>query len=213
MPFCERGSAHKLTGKISEPEAWNFLHDIAAGLSYLHAQNPPVIHQDIKPDNVMIDNNGRFMITDFGISANMHSALRKTVLKLHTSVGTTAYMAPERFDKENYPNKASDVWALGATMYELLSGAPPFGEYGGLMLKKGADIPEIRSSSSLALKNIVERCLQNEIRDRMAAEEIVNTVEQYNRGIMPAEKKFCKRCGKEISQNNIFCRYCGKKQK
>jgi serine/threonine protein kinase len=161
----------------------------------------------------MMDNNGRFMITDFGISSNMHTTLRKSSLNLHTSVGTTAYMAPERFDKESFPIKASDIWALGATMFELLTGAPPFGEYGGLLLKNGADIPEIRSSCSLMLKSVVEQCLQKETWNRITAEKIVNSVEQYNKGIIQVERKFCQRCGKEISPDNMFCRYCGKKQK
>jgi serine/threonine protein kinase len=212
MPFCERGSANKLVGCMNENNAWSFLHDIAAGLAYLHEQDPPVIHQDIKPDNVMIDNSGRFMITDFGISANMHSTLRKNSQKLHTSVGTTAYMAPERFDENSFPIKASDVWSLGATVYELLTGVPPFGEYGGLLLKNGADIPEMQSSCSQTLKSIVGRCLQKETLKRITAEEIVVAVERYNKGMMPAEKKFCRLCGKEISHHSVFCRYCGKKQ-
>jgi serine/threonine protein kinase len=213
MPFCERGSAVKLVGKISEKDAWNFLHDVAAGLAYLHEQETPVIHRDIKPDNVMVGNNGRFMITDFGISSGMHGTLRKNAtVKQYTAAGTVAYMAPEQFD-DDLPIKANDIWALGATVYELITGAPPFGDYGGLMLKNGADIPNIRSDCASALKTIIERCLQKETYDRITANEIVNLVDQYNKGIMPPETKFCKKCGKEISNANTFCRYCGKKQK
>ena len=115
MPFCERGSASKLIGKITEDEAWRFLHDVASGLAFLHEQDPPVIHQDIKPDNVLIDSSGRFLITDFGISTKARSTLRKSIGNAK-SAGTVAYMPPERFSKNNTPIKASDVWALGATL-------------------------------------------------------------------------------------------------
>jgi serine/threonine protein kinase len=50
MPYCDRGSAKKLTGNITEEEAWKFLFDVASGLSYLHDRETPIIHQDIKPD-------------------------------------------------------------------------------------------------------------------------------------------------------------------
>ena len=55
LPYCERGSALKLVGNISEEEAWKLLQDISAGLEYLHSKEPPVIHSDIKPDNILID--------------------------------------------------------------------------------------------------------------------------------------------------------------
>ncbi|MDR1592993.1 MAG: WG repeat-containing protein [Prevotellaceae bacterium] len=183
MPFCERGSAHKSVGRITENEAWNFLRDVAAGLAYLHAQEPPVIHQDIKPDNVLIDANGQYLITDFGISARARSTLRKSAPKHNTSGGTIAYMAPERFGKDNTPIMASDVWALGATVYELLTGDTPFGEHGGLIQKSGADIPNINSGNySEELKETVMRCLALEAWDRPTAKQLVEWSGQHLRG-------------------------------
>ena len=52
LPYCELGSAANIIGQLDEQSAWRFLHDIACGLEYLHSQEPPVIHQDIKPDNI-----------------------------------------------------------------------------------------------------------------------------------------------------------------
>ena len=79
LPFCAKGSCNKLIGKISEEEMWKLIRDISSGLVYLHEQIPPVIHQDIKPDNILVDGNGRYLITDFGISAKIRSSLRKSV--------------------------------------------------------------------------------------------------------------------------------------
>jgi uncharacterized membrane protein YhaH (DUF805 family) len=181
MPFCGRGSARRLTGSIGEEEAWKFLHDVAAGLAYLHSRQPdPVIHQDIKPDNVLIDNAGQYLITDFGVSAKARSTLRKSVG--NTSGGTVAYMSPERFGRDKTPIMASDIWALGATLYELLTDDAPFGEHGGLIQKSGAEIPEIKADCSSELKRIVERCLSLNAWERPTAETLVEWAEQHRRG-------------------------------
>lgn len=77
LPFCKKGSILKDVGKFTEEQAWHLLRDVASGLAWLHAMNPPVIHQDIKPDNIMVGENGNYMITDFGVSSHIKSTLRK----------------------------------------------------------------------------------------------------------------------------------------
>ena len=178
LPYCEQGSAAKLVGKISEEEAWRFLHDVAMGLAYLHEQEPPIIHQDIKPDNVLIDNRGNYLITDFGISAKARSTLRKSMGNVKSG-GTIAYMAPERFGKDNTPIKASDIWSLGATLFELLTGDAPFGEHGGVLQKSGADVPDLTGNWSPELKEIVTLCLLKETWDRPTALQLVESTEKY----------------------------------
>jgi len=171
VPYCERGSASKLTGKITEDEAWQFLHDVASGLAYMHEQEPPIIHQDIKPDNVLINHNGRYLITDFGISAKARSTLRKSAGNVKSG-GTIAYMSPERFGHDNTPIKASDVWALGATMFELLVGDAPFGDHGGLIQKSGAEIPNITGNYTENLNNVKYKMLALETWDRPTAAQL-----------------------------------------
>jgi len=182
IPFCERGSSAKLMGKISEDELWHFLHDVASGLAYLHKWEPPVIHQDIKPDNVLIDGSGSFLITDFGISTKARSTLRKSVLQSEKSGGTIAYMGPERFGGDNLPIKASDVWALGASVFELMTENPPFGDHGGLLQKSGAEIPNVSGTWSPDLKKITALCLEKDPWHRPTAEKIVVWTEQHFRG-------------------------------
>jgi serine/threonine protein kinase len=181
IPFCERGSSAKLMGKISEDELWHFFHDVSSGLAYLHKCEPPVIHQDIKPANVLIDGSGSFLITDFGISTKARSTLRKSVIQSETS-GTIAYMGPERFGGDNLPIKASDIWALGASVFELITDNPPFGDHGGLLQKGGAEIPNISGTWSADLKKIVALCLEKDPWDRPTAEAIVIWTEQHFRG-------------------------------
>jgi len=54
MPYCPDGSVSKYSGEMNETDLWRFIRDVAAGLAYLHSKNPPIIHQDIKPDNILI---------------------------------------------------------------------------------------------------------------------------------------------------------------
>ena len=199
MPYCEQGSANKLVGRLDEEEAWLFLHDVSAGLAFLHAQNPPIIHQDIKPDNILKDNTGNYQITDFGISTKARSTLRKS-MNTAKSGGTMAYMPPERFGKENTPIKASDVWAAGATLYELIAGDIPFGEHGGLRQKSGAEIPNIPGKWSNVLLEIIYRCLQRDPWDRPVAQQIVDWTEKRFRG----EKIIFNRKTKKSSSKKIL---------
>ena len=175
LPYCEQGSIMKLVGKFSEQDAWRLLRDVASGLAWLHAMNPPVIHQDIKPDNIMVADNGDFMITDFGVSTHLRSTLRKSLSSAFSSAGTVAYMAPERFGKDNTPIMANDIYSLGATVFEMLSGDTPFGDDGGLVQKKGAEIPDLKGDYSPQLKKLIYKCLSTDPWKRPTAEQL----EQY----------------------------------
>ena len=174
LPYCEKGSSQCLVGKMKEDEAWRFIHDVAAGLAYLHNFQPdPIIHQDIKPDNIMIGPMGQFMITDFGVSTHSKSALRKSVGANFAGSGTQAYMGPERFGPDKTPIKSSDIYSLGATVYEMITGDVPFGEYGGITHAAGAQVPEIKGDFSPELKYAIRSCLHFNPWDRPQAETLV----------------------------------------
>jgi len=181
LPYCTGGSADKFLGEnkieITEDEAWRFLHDVASGLAYLHEQKEPIIHQDIKPHNVLMDDEGNYLITDFGISARARNTLRKSMGDVVVAL-TVAYTPPERFERNNLPVMASDIWSLGATMFELLEGDTPYSDHGGLVQKSGAEIPEITGNWSPELKKIVELCLQKETWDRPTAVQLVKWAEE-----------------------------------
>lgn len=169
LPFCERGSALNLVGTANEDTVAHFLYDVSSALAYLHERG--VIHQDIKPDNVLIDSAGSFKVTDFGISTKMRSTLRRSVGD-KKGAGTMAYMGPERFSRTPETIMASDVWSLGATVYELMCGDVPFGDLGGGMQKGGAEVPEVRGDYPAKLKELVEKCLAKETWDRPTAAQI-----------------------------------------
>ena len=172
MPFCDGGSAEQQIGKCDEKTCWQFLHDVAAGLAHLHNQNPPIIHQDIKPDNILI-NQGEYVITDFGISLNTQSGEDDDgIVK-----GTKPYMPPEKFS-EGYsgPIMAGDIWALGASAFELITGQLPFPQ-GGSMQKIDTPIPHINGNYSEDLKELIARCMSYHRWDRPLARDIEEIAE------------------------------------
>lgn len=182
LPYCKDGSIMRNVGKFTEEEAWRLIRDVASGLSWLHNMNPPVIHQDIKPDNVMIGENGDFMITDFGVGTHLKSTLRKSMSAAFSSAGTIAYMAPERFGKDNTPIMANDIYSLGATVFEMLTGDTPFGNDGGLVQKKGADVPELKGEYSSQLKKVISKCLRTNAWERPTAEQLEKYAETALKG-------------------------------
>ena len=170
MEYCPKGALTKQVGKLSEEQVWRVLHDVAAGLAYLHSKD--IVHQDIKPDNILLDESGNYRITDFGISTRARTTLRKSMLGASTSGGTMAYMGPERFSAQPAPTKASDIWSLGAMIYELITGDVPFGEIGGGMQKNGAEIPDITKLISPALTHVIHLMLARETWDRPTADTL-----------------------------------------
>lgn len=172
MAYCPACSCLKFVGNISESEIWHLIHDVAAGLAYLHEKD--IVHQDIKPDNILIDTEGNYLITDFGISTRARSTLRKSVMSTTNSAGTLAYMGPERFSTQPAPTKASDIWSLGAMLYELLEGVTPFPpDFGGSMLNVGAAIPAINAPVSENLKQTIYKMLSKETWNRPTAAILV----------------------------------------
>ena len=164
LPYCEQGNIGKMIGRMTEEEAWKLIRDCASALAYLHAMNPPILHQDIKPANILLSDNGDYMLTDFGVSTQAKQSLSRVSNqeKDLLSAGTISYMAPERFSKQNLPIMANDIYSLGSTVFEMLSGMLPFGNDGGLLQKKGAEIPELPGDFSPLLKRTLEKCLEAE---------------------------------------------------
>ncbi|MFF7688272.1 protein kinase [Streptomyces syringium] len=107
-------------GTVSPDEAARIGRGMIAALRAAHAAG--VLHRDVKPGNVLLGEDGRIVLTDFGIAQSTGTS---TLTKTGEMVGSIDYIAPERV-KGAKPGPASDLWALGATLYQALEGRPPF---------------------------------------------------------------------------------------
>lgn len=189
LPYCEKGSAAQYVGKMTEGEVWDFVGQVAAGLAYIHKHN--IIHQDIKPGNVLVNADGQMMITDFGISTGLRKTMRRSANKNDESArdGTIAYMSYECLKEDPVNVMARDIWALGATIYEMVTGEVPFGEYGGITQRaEGGKTPHVNADISHDLKNLIERCLAMNPWNRPNADELVEMVKQHSQGSFPRKR-------------------------
>ena len=170
MPYCANGSVNRQIGKMPEHEIWKFILDVSGGLAFLHSQQPPVVHQDIKPDNILVTSDGRYVISDFGISRTFRTKMSRT--NNSSSSGTIAYMGPERFSEKPMVVLASDIWAFGMTLYEVMTGDVLWEGMGGCVQLNGARIPAISGRFSPELAKLVTCCLAAETWNRPTATQI-----------------------------------------
>ncbi|CAH1451771.1 unnamed protein product [Lactuca virosa] len=126
LEYCVGGDLRTLLeqdNKLPEDSVHDLARDLVRGLSYLHSKG--IIYCDLKPSNILLDENGRTKLCDFGLSRKL-SDISKTPSSLlpQAKRGTPCYMAPELFHDGGVHSYASDLWALGCVLYECYSGNP-----------------------------------------------------------------------------------------
>ncbi|KAI0773320.1 kinase-like domain-containing protein [Trametes elegans] len=130
MDYYPRGDLKRVmkrTGKIEEDQARRWCVELLAALEQLHKRR--IVHRDVKPDNILLDDTGHLVLTDFGIARafKRQDADRpwKRTDVTHSLVGTPGYTAPEVYSgKYSYE---ADVWGAGVVLYQMLVGKLPFG--------------------------------------------------------------------------------------
>jgi serine/threonine-protein kinase len=166
-------------GKVPAEEAARLVRDIARGVHHAHQRG--LIHRDLKPLNVLLDGHGVPKVADFGL------ARRVGVTGSAVIAGTYAYMAPEQARGEKGLTTAVDVHALGATLFELLTGRLPFGGGPAALPHVIADpAPPVRDLApevSKDLEAVCRKCLEKLPQDRYAtAQEVAEELDRCLRG-------------------------------
>jgi TolB-like protein/tRNA A-37 threonylcarbamoyl transferase component Bud32/Tfp pilus assembly protein PilF len=125
MKFVEGGQIDEVVGRtpMSIRQAVELIAKVARTVHYAHEHG--IVHRDIKPGNILLDANGEPHLTDFGLARLVES--ESTVTRTLEVLGTPSYMAPEQAVGNNAGvGKATDVYGIGAVLYQLLTGHPPF---------------------------------------------------------------------------------------
>ena len=125
MPFVQGESLRDRLNREKQlpiEEAVRLAKEVASALDYAHRQG--VIHRDIKPENILLQD-GTALVTDFGIALAVSQAGGKRMTETGLSLGTPYYMSPEQATGDRQIDARSDIYALGAVLYEMLSGDPP----------------------------------------------------------------------------------------
>jgi eukaryotic-like serine/threonine-protein kinase len=180
MEYVSGGDLKELIdqkGRLSGPELARLGDEVCAGLAHAHERG--VIHRDIKPHNILLDENGHAKVTDFGIARALDTT---QATRTGSFLGTALYSSPEQLQGQKVTPK-SDVYSLGATLYQAATGVPPFA--GGTPIEvasqhvsstptppreKGADVSE-------DLEALILSCLAKNPDDRPTAEEARSRLE------------------------------------
>ncbi len=133
VPGGSLGARLEKNGPIPWREAARLGAAIARGLAAIHAAG--LVHRDLKPENVLIDSEGRPRIADLGL-ARRSGAQSQALTRSNEVVGTLAFMSPEQADAAKEIGPPSDLYSLGATLYALVAGEPPFEGHGIELVKK-----------------------------------------------------------------------------
>src|SRR5690348_785373 len=176
----------KKHGMLSNERAIEIAHDVALGLGAAHKRG--IVHRDVKPQNVMLNDDGLVKLTDFGIASVYKDVDAERLTTTGMTLGTVQYYAPEQAQGE-IVTPAADIYALGIVMYEMLTGRTPFdGDTPvAVAMRHIQDIPEppsrINQMIPRDLERIILRCLEKDPRDRYPnGDALAYALDQFARG-------------------------------
>ncbi|KAL1551835.1 Mitogen-activated protein kinase kinase 5 [Salvia divinorum] len=176
LEFMDKGSLESTHIPHEQPLS-DLARQVLAGLAYLHRRK--IVHRDIKPSNLLINSRRLVKIADFGVSR----ILAQTMDPCNSSVGTIAYMSPERINTDlnhgQYDGYAGDIWSLGVSVLEFYLGKFPFavgrqGDWASLMCAICmSQPPEAPPSASREFRDFISCCLQRDPAKRLSATQLL----------------------------------------
>jgi tetratricopeptide (TPR) repeat protein/predicted Ser/Thr protein kinase len=171
---------------VPHKQAAEYLAQIAEAVHFAHENG--ILHRDLKPANILLDQHGQPHVTDFGLARQLKA--ENALTESGAILGTASYMAPEQASGQTSTlTAAADVYSLGAILYEMLTGRPPFKAttaWETLMLARSEDPVSIRSLEPEVprdLETICLECLQKQPQKRFSsAEELASDLRRFLKG-------------------------------
>ncbi|GMV83890.1 MAG: hypothetical protein AMXMBFR7_50740 [Planctomycetota bacterium] len=127
MEYVEGHDVYSLLeqkGRFSEKEALSVLRQIASALDHIHGER--LVHRDLKPENIIVTPEGEAKLADMGLAVDKEAQGRRRITKAGIAMGTPFYLSPEQIQGKSEIDIRSDIYSLGATIYEMVTGRPPF---------------------------------------------------------------------------------------
>ncbi|KAF1377071.1 hypothetical protein PFLUV_G00218080 [Perca fluviatilis] len=190
MELMERGSLASLQEALDGPPPWPLVfrlaHQVALGINFLHSLTSPILHLDLKPQNVLLDDSLNAKLTDFGLSQISYSVSQVSQKDDKDGGGTVNYMPPEVFGLTYKPKRASDIYSYGILLWSIVTGKQPYGNKNAdlvmLRIPEG-DRPLLDDIKGHALgltelTRLMQRCWDNEPERRPQALECTTETEQ-----------------------------------
>jgi len=183
MPYVKGESMRgrlKRVGSIKASEARRIIREVADALDYAHSEG--IVHRDIKPDNIILDDR-HAMVTDFGIARALTES-GATLTQTGMVIGTPAYMSPEQIAGDSAIDGRSDIYSLGCVMFEMLAGKPPFvaDSVQAMMVmrfaKPAPSLKSVEANADEALKSVIATAMRLSPAERFqSAREIITALD------------------------------------
>ena len=176
MPYFPEGSlAERLAGgrQLAVEQAIGIARDVADALHHAHTRPRPLVHRDIKPQNIMLSG-GRALVVDFGIARAVQTASSERLTPSGSNPGTPLYMSPEQTLSPTEVDGRADQYGLACVVYQMLSGQPPFtGDQIELLIHKHLTLEPrplraLRPDAPSGIAQALERALAKRPADRFA---------------------------------------------